>query len=206
MKVAIIDYGMCNLGSVRRAFEECGADATIIDDPQLLREAEKIVLPGVGAFAQGMHNLRVRGWEEALRSEVLKEKKPLLGICLGMQLLADVGVEGGQTCGLGFIAGSVERLVPTQNSERIPHVGWNEIHIKRVHPLTDDIPSGTDFYFVHSFHFKLSKESDLIAETPYCGRFASVVAKENIMGAQFHPEKSQKPGFQLIKNFLRLTC
>lgn len=203
MSVAIIDYGMCNLGSVRRAFEECGADAKLIDRPEELESADKIILPGVGAFTRGMANLRDRGWIGPIRENVLNRKKPLLGICLGMQLLADRGEEGGGTEGLGLVSGSVVRLHATSHDQRIPHMGWNEIQIQRSNPLFGGIASGTDFYFVHSFHFEVLDPTSAITKTPYCGNFVSAVQRENIFGVQFHPEKSQKPGFQLIRNFLQ---
>jgi glutamine amidotransferase len=204
MTVAIIDYGMCNLGSVRRAFEECGAEVELTDRPSDLDRADHLVLPGVGAFTQGMANLKTQGWIEALQKNAIEKQKPLLGICLGMQLLAELGLEGGETKGLGFIRGRVERLKPPTAEIRIPHVGWNEIHFAKSNPLFEGIDAGTDFYFVHSYHFVLSEPSDALATTPYCGGFVSSVAHKNILGVQFHPEKSQKPGFQLIRNFLKL--
>lgn len=204
MSVAIIDYGMCNLGSVRRAFEECGADVRLTDRPQDLDSADQIVLPGVGAFTKGMANLRSQGWVDALRKNAIEEKKPLLGICLGMQLLADFGEEGGGTEGLGFVGGRVVRFQAPSANIRIPHVGWNEIHHAEKSSLFENIEAGTDFYFVHSFHFVVKDAATLGATTPYCGDFVSAVARENIFGVQFHPEKSQKPGFQLIRNFLKL--
>lgn len=205
MNVVVVDYGMCNLGSVRRAFEECGAhDVLVSDNPQDLKSADKIVLPGVGAFGQGMQNLHSRGWVPALKEAALEKNIPLLGICLGMQLLADKGYEGGEFEGLGLIPGEVKKLIPTPADKRIPHVGWNEVHQKVSSALLKDIPDATDFYFVHSFHFAAKKKESVACETPYCGRFVSVVEDKNIFGVQFHPEKSQRPGFQLIRNFLRV--
>ncbi|MDB5037194.1 MAG: hisH [Bacteriovoracaceae bacterium] len=203
MSVAIIDYGMCNLGSVRRAFEECGADVKVIDQPRDLDSADHIVLPGVGAFTKGMANLHSQGWVEALNQNALKERKPLLGICLGMQLLAEIGLEGGETKGLGFIPGRVERFISTSPEIRIPHVGWNEIHFESS-PLFKGLAPGTDFYFVHSYHFVIKNAANKLSSTPYCGEFVSAVHNQNIYGVQFHPEKSQKPGFKLIQNFLSL--
>ncbi|MBN8553986.1 MAG: imidazole glycerol phosphate synthase subunit HisH [Deltaproteobacteria bacterium] len=208
-KIVIIDYGMCNLGSVRRAFEECGAsDAIVSSDFRDLASADKIILPGVGAFTKGMQNLKAGGWIEPLREAALDKKIPLLGICLGMQLLSDKGFEGGEIEGLGLISGEVRKLESKKNStskikERIPHMGWNEVHHDQKSILFDDIQSGTDFYFVHSYYFLPKDNKSTIGQTPYCGKFSSVIGSENIFGVQFHPEKSQKPGFQLIRNFLR---
>lgn len=203
MSVIIIDYGMCNLGSVRRAFEECGADAIVSSNPSDLANADRVVLPGVGAFEKGMKNLKDGGWVQGIRDIALEKKVPLLGICLGMQLMSDKGYEGGEIEGLGLIRGEVTRLQP-KSDERIPHIGWNEVCHKRSSALLDDIKDHTDFYFVHSYEFKPARSEDVLATTPYCGEFTSVVGRENILGVQFHPEKSQKPGFQIIRNFLRL--
>lgn len=203
MKTVIIDCGMGNLGSVRRAFEECGADCVVSDDPVDLRSAARIVLPGVGAFADGMSGLVNQGWVPAITRAAMKDRTPLLGICLGMHLLADMGYEGGEVQGLGLIRGEVTRLVPVDASERIPHVGWNEVYHEGG-ALFDGIESGTDFYFVHSYQFVVRDPADVMSTTPYCGGFVSSVASGNIFGVQFHPEKSSRPGFQLIKNFLRI--
>ena len=199
--VAIVDYGMCNLDSMRRALEECGAAPKVTDDPRDLESAERIVLPGVGAFGDAMRNLRERGLDVALAAQV-ERGIPLLGICLGMQLLATTGVEGGGAAGLGFISGEVVRLLPTADSPRIPHVGWNEVRPLQPHPLFTDIAAGKDFYFVHSFHFRCVNAAAALAVTPYCGGFTSAVARDHVMGVQFHPEKSQKTGFTMLRNFL----
>lgn len=204
METAIIDYGMGNLLSVQRAFEKCGSDAVIIDNPLELREAERIVLPGVGAFPDAMDNLRKNGWVEELNRVVLKKETPLLGICLGMQLLADKGYEVRECDGLGYIPGEIVRFTQTQEKERIPHVGWNEILKREDSPLFDGIADGTNYYFVHSYHFQVANEENIATVTPYCGEFVSSVVKDNIVGTQFHPEKSQKAGFKLIKNFLSM--
>lgn len=204
MKTVIIDYGMSNLGSIKRAVEECGGDVVVADDPRDLKYAGKIILPGVGSYADGMKNIRERGWFEAIREEAGVNKVPLLGVCLGMQLLSDRGDEGGDTEGLGLIAGEVKKLVPVADNERIPHVGWNEINIASECPLLEDIHDGSDFYFVHSYHFIVRDPRDVAAYTPYCGKFVSIAAHENIYGTQFHPEKSTPDGFLLLKNFLKL--
>lgn len=202
METVIIDYGMGNLLSVQRAFEKCGSDAVIIDNPLMLREAEHIVLPGVGAFPDAMRNLTEGGWIEELSRAVQKKEVPILGICLGMQLLADKGWEIRECDGLGFVPGEIILLEQTLEKERIPHVGWNEIEKKNDAPLLDGIRDGANYYFVHSYHFHVKDETHIAAVTPYCGGFASAVSNGNIVGTQFHPEKSQKAGFQLIKNFL----
>lgn len=204
METAIIDYGMGNLLSVQRAFEKCGSDAVIIENPLELRSAERIVLPGVGAFPDAMGNLRSGGWIEELNRAVLKKEKPLLGICLGMQLLADKGYEGRETEGLGYISGKVILLNRTEATERIPHVGWNDIEKYGESPLFEGIEDGANYYFVHSYHFEVKDDENIASLTPYCGKFVSAVKKHNIVGTQFHPEKSQKAGFKLIKNFLRM--
>lgn len=204
MEVAIIDYGMGNLWSVQRAFEKCHAKAVIIDNPLKLREAERIVLPGVGAFPDAMENLKKGGWIEELNRAVLEKEIPLLGICLGMQLLAECGHEGRICEGLGYIPGEIVRFQQTAECERIPHVGWNEVEICADSQLFQGIESGTNYYFVHSYHFKVKNSENIATRTPYCGTFVSAVVKDNIMGTQFHPEKSQNAGFKLIKNFLVL--
>ena len=203
-KTLIIDYGLGNLGSVKRAFEECGADPFISDNPSDCALADHIVLPGVGAFADGMAALTDGGWVEALRSATREDKIPLLGICLGMQLLADKGFEGGETAGLGLIPGEVIHLTSDAPETRIPHVGWNEVHHDGKHPLFAGIPTGSDFYFVHSYRFVPINIENVLASSPYCGTFVSAVASSNVFGTQFHPEKSSRAGFRFIKNFLTL--
>lgn len=202
--VLIIDYGMGNLGSVRRALEECGANVTVSHDPATLANASRIVLPGVGAFGDGVKNLRDGGWENPLQQAVIADKIPFLGICLGMQLLADRGFEGGDNPGLGLIPGEVKKLAAKSPDERIPHIGWNEITPIGDCPLFNGIPAGTDVYFVHSFHFVPDDSGRIAATTPYCGGFASAVWDKNIFGVQFHPEKSSKMGFRMLKNFLEI--
>ena len=204
METAIIDYGMGNLLSVQRAFEKCGSDAVIIGNPLELRDADRIVLPGVGAFPDAMDNLRKNGWIEELNRAVLEKETPILGICLGMQLLADKGYEVRECDGLGYIPGEIVRFTQTQEKERIPHVGWNEILKREDSPLFDGIADGTNYYFVHSYHFRVANEKNIATVTPYCREFVSSVIKDNIVGTQFHPEKSQKAGFKLIKNFLSM--
>ena len=202
MSVLIVDYGLSNLGSIRRSLEECGAAVRVSDDPKSLKTASRVVLPGVGSFADGMANLRKGGWLTPLREAAKDEKIPLLGICLGMQLLADRGHEGGDIPGLGLLPGEVRRLEPRSYAERIPHVGWNEINPLGKSPLLDGIPDGSDFYFVHSYHFIPEYDDLVLATTPYCGKFVSAAGTDNIIGVQFHPEKSGRPGFHILANFL----
>lgn len=202
--VAVIDYGMGNLGSVKRAIDECGGKAKIMTRPEELKNAGKIILPGVGAFTEGMTKMEKGCWTEAISIAVNERKTPLLGLCLGMHLLADLGSEGGKTHGLGLIHGEVRKMSPDDPSLRTPHVGWNEIHIKKENRLLEGIKNSTDFYFVHSFQFFTKSDDHVIATTPYGNDFVSCVASGNVFGVQFHPEKSSKPGFKLLRNFLSL--
>ncbi len=204
MSVLIVDYGLGNLGSIRRSLEECGASVRVSGDPEALLAASRIVLPGVGSFGDGMSNLRRMGLAPALRAAAGQDRIPLLGICLGMQLLADRGYEGGETEGLGLLPGEVRRLEPGDPSERIPHVGWNEVYRTGNSPIFDGIPDGSDFYFVHSYRFVAGSAGNVLATTPYCRGFASAVGAGNVLGVQFHPEKSGRPGFRLLNNFLKL--
>ncbi len=201
-RVAIVDYGLCNLDSVRRAFETLGAQAFVTDVPAELAHADRIVLPGVGAFPDAMRNLRARGLDEALGLQVLEAGAPFLGVCLGMQLLAALGHEVEETKGLGWFDGDATRLVPTVGERRVPHVGWNEVRLARDSPLFAGIPPEADFYFVHSFHVECAHDDDVLATTPYCGGFTSALQREHVYGVQFHPEKSQRYGLALLKNFL----
>ncbi|MEB3828473.1 imidazole glycerol phosphate synthase subunit HisH [Phormidium sp. CCY1219] len=202
--VVITDYRMGNLDSVARAVQECGGNPVISQKARDFQEAHYIILPGVGAFATGMKHLSTSGLDEILSEQVINQGIPFLGICLGMQLLATKGLEGGETNGLGWIEGEVKRLEPTEMDTRIPHIGWNEVMFNHPSPLFEGIPSGKDFYFVHSYHLSCQHPQEEIAHTPYCGNFVSAVNKNNIFGVQFHPEKSQRIGFQVLKNFLKL--
>lgn len=201
-RVAIVDYGMGNLDSVARAVEECGGAPVVTDQPAELNSVSAIILPGVGAFGDGMRNIRERGLEPVLRKQAAEARIPMLGLCLGMHLLADFGTEGGDTPGLGIVPGRVVRMVADQPSTRIPHVGWNEVRGARPSPLLDGIEDGKDFYFVHSYHFVCGDESDILGTTPYCGGIVSMVQRGSVAGVQFHPEKSQRVGFRLLQNFL----
>lgn len=203
-KVVIIDYGMCNLDSVARAIEECGGTPLVTDKKSDLELATHIILPGVGAFPDAMSEILQRSLDKSLREQVLEKKIPFLGICLGMQLMATKGWEGEETEGLCLIEGEVKRFVPDSSDTRIPHIGWNEVNYTQKSVLFQGIPSGKDFYFVHSYHFCCQNEEDIIARTPYCGGFVSAISRGHIFGTQFHPEKSQKLGFKVLKNFLSM--
>lgn len=197
MTVAIIDYGVGNLRSVEKAFAATGCDAMISDDESVLRAARKLVLPGVGAFAACMKALKERGFDR-LVCERARAGTPLLGVCVGMQLLFDESDEFGSTPGLGLLRGSVRRF---ENELVVPQVGWNRIHQKQRHALFDGIEDGSFCYFVHSFYCRPQDEMVVAGETDYGGRYASVVARGNICGVQFHPEKSQEVGLRMLKNF-----
>ncbi len=208
MKIAIIDYGSGNLRSAQKSFERVvdkNSEVKITSDKNYLRDATHIVLPGVGAFADCFRGLSsISGMISALEKEVIENKKPFLGICVGMQLLADYGNEHGKHKGLGWVSGEVVPLTPTNKSLKIPHMGWNELIIKKPHNLLKNINSGDHAYFVHSYHFLPSDRNLIIAEADYGGSVTAVIAKDNIMGTQFHPEKSQKTGLSLIRNFMAM--
>jgi glutamine amidotransferase len=195
--VAIIDYGVGNLRSVEKAFAAMGCEAIVTDDETILRAAEKLVLPGVGAFAACMKALSDRGFDHLVRDKA-RSGTPLLGVCVGMQLLFDESEEFGSTPGLGFLRGRVRRF---ENDLVVPHVGWNRIHQKQPHALFEGVADGSFCYFVHSFYCEPADESVIAGETEYGARYASVVAAENICGVQFHPEKSQDVGLRMLRNF-----
>jgi len=204
----VIDYGTCNTDSMVRALEECGATQVVRSrDPRDVDKADRVVLPGVGNFAAAMRNLTHYGLVEPLREAGSSRAKPFLGACLGMQLMADEGTEGGgadPVRGLGLVEGSVDRLVPASKDERIPHIGWNEVVAKPGSQMFAGVPAHADFYFVHSFHIRLTDPAAEAGRTPFCGGFTSAIEVPGrpIFGAQFHPEKSQKSGFRLLRSFL----
>jgi glutamine amidotransferase len=206
----VVDYGLCNIDSMLRALEECGArDLERASDPRSIEKASRIVLPGVGSFAAGMRNLNHLGLTEVIRHRSADRSVPFLGACLGMQLMAGSGTEGvdeSGTNGLGLVPGAVVRLERKSDSERIPHIGWNEVAHTDGCALFRDIPQGSDFYFVHSYRVDLQDPRHEAGRTDYCGGFTSAIALHDrpIFGTQFHPEKSQKHGFQLLRNFLAL--
>ena len=203
--IAIIDYGMGNLLSVQKAFEYLGEDAVIADKPAQVDTAERLVLPGVGAFPDAMVSLERLGWIELLNRDVLKKGKPFLGICLGMQLLAETGEENRSYRGLGWINGRVTRFVQTEKRLKIPHVGWNDIKVVRDNSLLKDIRTGHTFYFVHSYHMVCDDPDDVTAVCDYGGEFTAAIQKNNIFATQFHPEKSQDNGIKILENFVSLN-
>lgn len=197
--IGIVDYGAGNLASVQNALEHLGHDASVCSDPDALQAFDRIILPGVGSFRVAMECLDGRGWSVRIR-EFVATGKPLLGICLGMQLLFDTGEEHGPRQGLGLIPGQVTALTP-EGGLRIPHVGWNNLATIVPHPLLSGIKQQVDFYFVHSFHCVPDEDSAILATCDYGGEFVAVVARGNVAGAQFHPEKSQPSGLRLLDNF-----
>ncbi len=210
MIVAIVDYGSGNLRSAAKAFEraarenEVRAEVKVTSAPEDIAAADKIVLPGVGAFADCRRGLTaVPGLEAALHEAVMIRARPFLGICVGMQLLADAGREFETVEGLGWIGGDVAPIEPADPALKIPHMGWNEIEPRSAHPLLAGLGAGAHVYFVHSYHFRVAAAADLVASTDYGGLLAAVIARDNLAGTQFHPEKSQEAGLRLISNFLR---
>ncbi len=213
MTVAVVDYGSGNLHSAAKAFEraarESGHDQPILvtRDPDKVRAADRVVLPGVGAFADCRRGLdAVTGMVDALNETVRQKGRPFLGICVGMQLMAERGREYEVTDGLGWIPGEVDRIAPDDASLKIPHMGWNTLNAVQRHPLLDGIPLGTDGlhgYFVHSYHLKTTDRDCLVAEADYGGAVTAMVARDTCAGTQFHPEKSQRLGLALIANFLK---
>ena len=202
--VAVIRTGLSNVDSVVRAVEEVGGSTYTVADPSLLGTADRLVLPGVGSFAVASEVLWSTGLADAIIERVRNDRTPLLGICLGMQLLSDAGVEGGPARGLGLIPGTVRRLEPAVAGERVPHVGWNQVRARPGCELFDGIDEDADYYFVHSYHVVPADASDSWALTPYCGGFSSVVGSGDVVGVQFHPEKSHRSGLKVLRNFLEM--
>jgi glutamine amidotransferase len=200
--VSIVDYGMGNIRSVNNAFEALGAQPTIVSEPELLRDADLIVLPGVGAFGDGMANLRSQGWVGVLEREVLDRGKPFLGLCVGMQLLASTGTEHGEHRGLGWVPGRVTRLQPADASCRVPHVAWNDVAFTKSKGLYRDLGDAADFYFVHSYALQPDDPRVISGMCDHGGEFAASIEVDNIYATQFHPEKSQKAGMTVLRNFL----
>ena len=201
--VTIVDCGLSNIDSCVRALEYCDGDPIVTREPEVVRRAARIVLPGVGAFAEAMRRLSEAGLADAIREAAARDR-PVLGICLGMQLLATRGHENGLTEGLDLVAGEVTPLEKHEPAERVPHIGWNTVEDLGRCALLQDVQPLSDFYFVHSYAFRPKSDDASLATTPSYGGFTSVVGKGAVFGAQFHPEKSQATGFQLLKNFIRL--
>ncbi len=213
MTVAIVDYGSGNLHSAAKAFERAARESgvtrpiTVTSSAEAVARADRIVLPGVGAFADCRRGLdAVDGMIDALNERVRKGGRPFLGICVGMQLMAERGREHGVTEGLGWIAGEVDKIAPADPALKIPHMGWNQLDAIKPHPLLDGIetgPHGLHAYFVHSYHLKATNRSDLVAQADYGGPVTAIVGRDTMVGTQFHPEKSQRLGLRLIANFLK---
>jgi glutamine amidotransferase len=210
MIVAIVDYGSGNLRSAAKAFERAAADdgiaarIAVTSDPAAVAVADRVVLPGVGAFADCRRGLAaVPGLEAALSEAVIARARPFLGVCVGMQLMADRGREFETVDGLGWIGGEVVPIAPADPALKIPHMGWNELKTRRMHPLLAGLAAGAHAYFVHSYHFRLADPDDLVAATDYGGPLAAMIGRGNLAATQFHPEKSQAAGLRLIANFLR---
>ena len=201
VQLAIIDYGVGNLRSVEKAFAATGCDAVVSGDAEVLLAAERLVLPGVGAFGACMKALTERGFDELVRERVAKGT-PLLGVCVGMQLLFETSDEFGSTRGLGLLRGRVRRF---SDDVVVPHVGWNQVDQIRAHPLFNGVANGSFFYFVHSYFCEPIEAPVIAGQTEYAVNYASVVAHENVCGVQFHPEKSQAAGLRLLQNFARLN-
>ena len=204
-RVAVIDTGMCNVDSMVRAIEECGAKADVTKVPSDLDRCDKMILPGVGAFPDAMVMLHEHGLVDAIRANVLDHEVPILGVCLGMQLLAARSEEVRDCEGLALLDANVIRLAPT-SGERVPHVGWNEVDPNTSTTMFTGIAPSTDFYFVHSFHMICADAADVAATTPYCRTITSAVQRAHIWGTQFHPEKSQASGLRLLRNFVESAC
>jgi len=200
--IGIIDYGLGNLTSVAGAVEKVGFTSVVSSDPAVLDQADKLILPGVGAFGDGMRNLRGRGLSDALTEMVVRRAKPVLGICLGFQLIARSSEEFGHHEGLGWVDGRVTRLTPSDPTLRIPHVGWNELSQTRPCALFEDIPDSALFYHVHSFKMDVADDGIVVGRCDYGGTFVTAVQWRNVYGTQFHPEKSQRHGLTLLRNFL----
>jgi glutamine amidotransferase len=201
--IAIIDYGMGNLRSVQKGFERVGHAATITNDPAVVAGANKVVLPGVGAFGDAMAELQRRGLVEAVRGAI-DSGRPFLGICLGLQLLFDVGHEGGRQEGLGVLRGEVVRFdLPA--GYKVPHMGWNQLAVRRPAPLLKGLAEGTHVYFVHSYYVVPADPSVVAAEASYPAPFTAMIWRDNLFATQFHPEKSQAHGLAILRNFANLA-
>lgn len=199
--ISLLDYGVGNLASVLNAFAYLGVPASVVDAPAQVRGADRLVVPGVGAFRHGMETLRSRGFADEIRELALVRQRPVLGICLGMQLLLGSSSEGGETAGLGLLAGTVRALAPDAPGLVVPHVGWNDLLIAPHSRLLDPVHSGCAMYFVHGYYCRLEDRSIVTGTTPYGVDMDVMVESGNVFGCQFHPEKSQHRGLDILKNF-----
>ncbi|MFU8883714.1 MAG: imidazole glycerol phosphate synthase subunit HisH [Rhodobacterales bacterium] len=211
MQTVIVDYESGNLHSAQKAFQRMAAEVdagtvTVTSDPDMVRRADRIVLPGDGAFPACRKELfDHRGLFEAMQEAVITHARPFLGICIGMQMLATRGLEYTPTPGFDWIPGEVVRITPVDPALKVPHMGWNDLVIDTAHPVFDGISTGDHAYFVHSYHMQVADAAHLLAHVDYAGPITAIVGRDNILGMQFHPEKSQKTGLRLIANFLRWT-
>ncbi len=199
--IGILDYGMANLRSVQKAFAHVGHDAWILSTPDDVRRCDRLVLPGVGAFADAVATIRGNSFDQPIREHIVAGK-PFLGICLGLQMLFDVGHEDGEHAGLGIVAGKCVRFdVDATDGLKVPHMGWNQIDVKRRSPILDGLPDGANVYFVHGYHVVPADDSVIATTTHYGRPFVSSIWRENVVATQFHPEKSQTMGLAMLKNF-----
>lgn len=210
MRIAVVDYGAGNIRSAVRAFEHVAgqvgiaAEVEVVTTPEAILAADRIVLPGDGAFADCIGALRARSsMAQALEEAVRRRGRPFFGICVGMQLLATRGLEYGEHPGLGWVAGDVERIVPRDPRLKVPHMGWNDLRLTHPHPVTEGLAAGAHAYFIHSYHLVPKAHDAVLAEADHGGPIVAVVAEGNVVGTQFHPEKSQATGLRMIANFLR---
>jgi imidazole glycerol-phosphate synthase subunit HisH len=207
MAVVVVDYGAGNLKSAAKALMEAakgtGIEVSVTADPTQVRRADRIVLPGVGAFADCKHGLESRaGLVDALNEAVIEKQRPFLGICVGMQLMATLGIEYGEHKGLDWIKGKVVRLTPKDANFKIPQIGWNNLS-SSPHPVLRGLPNDADAYFVHSYHFAADRDSDVLSRIDYGGPVVAAIGRDNLIGVQFHPEKSQAVGLRLLGDFLK---
>jgi len=203
--IAIVDYNMGNLRSVEKSFSQYNCQVVVTNDHKIISKADKVVLPGVGSFKDGMRELQKLQLTDILNESIIRDKKPFLGICLGMQLIAKKSFENGETAGLGWIDADVVKFdfSDSENNLKVPHVGWNSVAYKNNCSLFNEIPNDSDFYFVHSYHYKIYEDVST-GETRHGEMFTSSIQKNNIYGFQFHPEKSQSTGLKIISNFVNL--
>lgn len=200
--IVIVNYGLGNILSVKNAFAYLGADVIVSDEPETIAKADKIILPGVGSFKDGMTRLAANGFIETLNDQVVVKKKPILGICLGMQMMASLGTEGGEIKGLCWFD-SVVKKIPESSEYKVPHVGWNGTHFL-TDPLFKGLRNNIDFYYVHSYYMHCDTKREIIASCEHGITFPAAMRKENIFATQFHPEKSQDAGIKILENFLQL--
>lgn len=201
-KIVIVDTGVANRHSMHNALRYVGADVIVTNDRQEIEKADKLVIPGVGAFSAGMRAINEQGFRAVLERQVHDLEKPTLGVCLGMQLMADSSEEDGHHKGLGWISGKVERLSPDDPQLKVPHVGFSATNYRVGCPLFSGLPQGVDFYYVHSYRF-ICKQESVVATCEHGGEFTSAISKNNLFAVQFHPEKSQTAGLRLLENFIK---